>query len=105
MCLPWHVRVPVCVQVVPGKALLQLASQRPDLALELGLRMSQGLKQQLGQLQAAQQVSGQHLPVHWWHMQALAPSCNAFKGSDILVTRWNIQSSQAAHVSITVKAM
>lgn len=45
------------VQVVPGAALLRLAGQRPDLVLELGLRMSQGLKQQLGQLQAVQQVS------------------------------------------------
>lgn len=44
------------MQVVPDKALLRLAAQRPDLVLELGLRMSQGLKQQLGQLEAIQQV-------------------------------------------------
>jgi hypothetical protein len=42
--------------VVPDKALLRLAAQRPDFVLELGLRMSQGLKQQLGQLEAIQQV-------------------------------------------------
>ena len=48
----------LCLQVVPDKALLRLAAQRPDFVLELGLRMSQGLKQQLGQLEAIQQVGG-----------------------------------------------
>jgi hypothetical protein len=43
-------------QVVPDRALLRLAAQRPDLVLELGLRMSQEMKQQLGQLEALQQV-------------------------------------------------
>jgi hypothetical protein len=42
--------------VVPDKALLRLAAQRPDLVLELGLRMSQEMKQQLGQLEALQAV-------------------------------------------------
>lgn len=79
-----------CVQVVPGKALLQLASQRPDLALELGLRMSQGLKQQLGQLQAAQQVGSRGSPLLLCaHPQAninnfavpLAPACSG--GSEL----------------------
>jgi hypothetical protein len=44
------------VQVVPDKPLLRLAATRPDLVLELGLRMSQEMKQQLGQLEALQQV-------------------------------------------------
>lgn len=44
------------MQVVSSKALLRLAASRPDLVLELGLRMSQEMEQQLGQLEALQQV-------------------------------------------------
>lgn len=71
------------LQVVPDKALLRLAAQRPDLVLELGLRMSQGLKQQLGQLQAVQQVR-QPKPYEWidtWVVRAglwLCTCCNAY---------------------------
>lgn len=62
-CKPSRTIQHLCVwclylQVVPDKALLRLAAQRPDFVLELGLRMSQGLKQQLGQLEAIQQVGG-----------------------------------------------
>lgn len=42
--------------VVSGKALLRLAATWPELVLELGLRMSQDMKQQLGRLEAIQQV-------------------------------------------------
>lgn len=62
------------LQVVSGKALLRLAAQRPDLVLELGLRMSQGLKQQLGELEAIQQV-GRWVCWHGWAKRQAGHAC------------------------------
>eukprot|EP00775_Hariotina_reticulata_P006711 gene6709-6932_t len=42
--------------VVPAQQLQELASSRPDLVLELGLKMSQELSTKVGQLESSSQV-------------------------------------------------
>lgn len=44
--------------VVRGPALMALAARRPDLVLELGLKMSQDLAQQVEAMEANMQVGG-----------------------------------------------
>lgn len=44
--------------VVRDKALLRLAASRPDLVLELGLKLSQEMQDKVEVLEAQQQVRG-----------------------------------------------